>query len=310
MTESEIATDGTAALSLGAVTIAEIASQPELWEHALKTATEGVAGLPGRGERVLVLGCGTSYYLAAAYAWLREQSGAGVTDALIASEVPAITRDYDRIIAISRSGTTTEVIQALEALTGTAPVTAVLGERGTPIEALADTVIDLGFADEKSVVQTRFPTTLLTLFRAHLGASDADITTIIAQARDALSAELSLEVPRQLVVLGTGWAGPLTQEAALKCREAAGIWAEAYVTGEYRHGPIGVAGPGTLVWAITPLTQLETDSIIATGADVRQGHDDPQAELVQLQRYAVKWASDNGRDADTPAHLSRSVVAV
>ena len=61
--------------------------------------------LPSPGERVAVVGCGTSYNMALAYARLREGAGQGVTDAMAASEV--LRRDYDRYLLISRSGTTT-----------------------------------------------------------------------------------------------------------------------------------------------------------------------------------------------------------
>ena len=111
-------------------------------------------------------------------------------------------------------------------------------------------------------------------------------------------------------MLATGWAAALAQEAALKCRESAGMWAEAYASGEYQHGPISVAGPGTLVWALTPLTAEQTKAIEATGATVRQGSLDPLAELVAVQQHAVGWAAAAGRDADVPVHLSRSVVVL
>jgi glucosamine--fructose-6-phosphate aminotransferase (isomerizing) len=291
-------------LKLGQITAREIASQPDCWERA---STQKITGLPDKGERVLVLGCGTSYYVAAAYAWLREQAGHGVTDALIASELPPIVRDYDRVVAISRSGTTTEVVQALQALPAGTPVTAVLGELGTPVGDHAADIIDLSYADERSVVQTRFPTTLLTLLRTHLGLDTAGLPD---QARSALAEPTTTPAPRQLVVLGTGWAAALAQEAALKCRESVGMWAEAYATGEYRHGPISVAGPGTLVWALTRLTPVQVEAIEATGATVRQGTRDPQAELVAIQRHAVTWAATAGRDADVPTHLTRSVVTL
>ena len=59
-----------------------------------------------------MIGCGTSWFMAAAYAALREQLGAGETDTFAASQFPA-ERTYDRVVAISRSGTTTEVIRAI-----------------------------------------------------------------------------------------------------------------------------------------------------------------------------------------------------
>ncbi len=296
--------------ALGVVTSAEIASQPECWERAQQQALRGVGGLPAPGERVLVLGCGTSYYVASAYAWLREQAGQGVTDALIASELAPVVRDYDRVIAISRSGTSTELVDAVARLAAGIPVTAVLGELGTPVGDLAEHVVDLSYADERSVVQTRFPTTLLALLRTDLGDSDDAREALLTAGRAAVATEPTEAMPRQLVVLASGWAAPLAQEAALKCRESAGMWAEAYATGEFRHGPISVAGPGSLVWAMTPLTDVQTEAIEATGARIHHGGDEPLAELVALQRHAVAWAAGAGRDADHPVHLSRSVVQV
>jgi glucosamine--fructose-6-phosphate aminotransferase (isomerizing) len=297
-------------LALGQTTSEEIASQPDCWIRAQRQARSGVAGLPNAGERVLVLGCGTSYYVAEAYAWLREQRGHGPTDAVVASELPPVVRDYDRVVAISRSGTTTEVLQALRRFADGPPVTALVGVTETPIAELATDLVDLSYADERSVVQTRFPTTVLALLRAQLGDDPDAQAALVRDGTDAVRAEVSAGKPRQLVVLGTGWAAALAQEAALKCRESAGMWAEAYPTGEYRHGPISVAGPGTLVWAMTPLSEVEVAAVEQTGADLHQGGAEPQAELVLLQRHAVAWARATGRDPDHPVHLSRSVIAV
>lgn len=308
MTRMNTVTEISTPTNFGRITSEEIASQPARWAQAQTQALNAPAGLPNVGERVLVLGCGTSYYIALAYSWLREGGGHGVTDAVIASEMPSNLRDYDRVIAISRSGTTTEVSHALATLPAGLPVTAILGELGTPIGEQATNIVDLSYADERSVVQTRFPTTLLTLLRTHLGESATEIAELIKSAKAVIDTPASEEAPRQLVVLGSGWATALAQEAALKCRESAGMWAEAYATGEYRHGPISVAGPGTLVWAMTPLTEVQGQAISATGARIHQGHDDPQVELVALQKHAVAWAAAVGRDADVPSHLSRSVV--
>lgn len=298
------------ARTLGQVTSEEIASQPDCWIRAQEQARSALSGSPEPGERVLVLGCGTSYYVAAAYAWLREQRGHGPTDALIASELPPVIREYDRVVAISRSGTTTEVHQALLRLGGNARTTALLGALDTPIASLAADVIDLSYADERSIVQTRFPTTVLALLRARLGDDAHAQAELVGSGRRATEAELTEAAPRHLVVLATGWAAALAQEAALKCRESAGMWAEAYATGEYRHGPISAARPGTLVWAMTPLSDVEIAAVEATGARLHHGGTEPQAELVLLQRHAIAWAASAGRDADVPVHLTRSVVAL
>jgi len=300
--------DAVSPTDLGRITAEEIASQPDCWAQAHAQAITRPTGLPETGERVLVMGCGTSYYVAAAYAWLREEGKQGVTDAVIASEMPSQLRDYDRVVAISRSGTTTDVAQALAMLPAGLPVTAILGELDTPIATAATDIIDLSYADERSVVQTRFPTSLLTLLRTHLGESHATVADLVSRARAVTATPAEEPAPRQLVVLGSGWAAALAQEGALKCRESVGMWAEAYATGEYLHGPISVAGPGTLVWAMTPLTDVQTRAISGTGAHIHHGHDDPQVELVALQTHAVAWAAAAGRNADLPVHLTRSVV--
>lgn len=294
--------------ALGRVTLAEIASQPECWQRAQRQALSAPAGLPEPGERVLALGCGTSYYVAAAYAWLREQAGHGHTDALIASELPERLRGYDRVVAISRSGTSAELVDAVARLAPELPVTALLGDPRTPVGDLASDIVDLSYADEASVVQTRFPTTSLALLRSHLGDGEPARAALLRAGRIAAAAQPSEPMPGQLVVLGSGWAAPLAQEAALKCRESAGMWAEAYATGEFRHGPISVIGPASLLWAMTPLSPVLIESINATGARLHLGADEPLAELVRLQRHAVAWAASAGRDADHPPYLTRSVV--
>jgi glutamine---fructose-6-phosphate transaminase (isomerizing) len=296
--------------TLGGETWDEISTQPESWERAHAQAVGELSGYPADGERVLIMGCGTSYYAAIAWAWIREQAGHGVTDAVIASEFTTLTRDYDRVIAISRSGTSVDVVEALERLDPSVRLTAVLGDLDTPIGARATDIIDLSYADETSVVQTRFPTTLLALVRARHGESAEAQTALIAAGRASVEAGADAQMPRQLVVLGAGYAAALAQEAALKCRESAGMWAEAYATGEYRHGPISVAASGTLVWGVTPIPAIVVEAIEATGASVRQPAGDPLAELVTLQFHAVAWASSVGRDANLPIHLSRSVMTI
>ena len=52
---------------------------------------------------------------------------------------------------------------------GSIPTVVITADARTPVARAGDQVIDLGFADEESVVQTRFATTELALLRAHLG---------------------------------------------------------------------------------------------------------------------------------------------
>ena len=90
----------------------EIASQPECWSKAIELAAAAGPALPRPGERVAAVGCGSSLNVARCYAALREAAGHGRTDAFPASEFPA-TRRYDCVLYISRTGTTTEVLDSL-----------------------------------------------------------------------------------------------------------------------------------------------------------------------------------------------------
>src|SRR5690242_7974702 len=146
-------------------TAAEIASQPDIWLQSLALTDQAQHELIAPGERMLVLGCGTSWFMAQCLAELREGAGLGETDAVCASEfVPR--RRYDRVVAVTRSGTSTEVLEALRRLPAGAHRVAVTAVDGEAVDGLVDTRVLLDFADERSVVQTRFPTTLLAMARA------------------------------------------------------------------------------------------------------------------------------------------------
>ncbi|MFF1515157.1 SIS domain-containing protein [Streptomyces sp. NPDC058305] len=284
----------------------ELSSQPECWIRAAEEAAGHGAALPAAGERVAIVGCGTSFFMAQAVAALREGAGQGETDPFAASEYPQ-GRSYDRVVALTRSGTTTEVLELLGRLRGHTRTTAVTADPHTPVMEAADDIVVLDFADERSVVQTRFATTALTLLRAHLGLhTDA----VVADARTALETPLpeGLVDCAQFTFLGRGWTVGLANEAGLKMREASLAWTEAYPAMEYRHGPISVTTRGTATWMFGEAPDGLAEQVRETGALWVGGGLDPLAELVRAQRLAVAVAAAKGLDPDQPRHLTRSVI--
>jgi fructoselysine-6-P-deglycase FrlB-like protein len=283
----------------------EITSQPACWARAAEVALTVEAELPQPGDRVAVVGCGTSFYMGRAAAALREAHGSGETDAFPASEFPDARR-YDRIVVISRSGTTTEVVHLLERL-DSVPRIVVTADGGSPAVELAETSIVLDFADERSIVQTRFATSALAMFRAHLGE---DLDRVIEDAEGALTEPLDPDPSgfAHVVFLGHGWTVGIAEEAALKLREASQTYSEAYPAMEYRHGPISLADARSLVWIIGSPDPSVADDVRSTGATVRVASLDPMAELVLVHRTAVAIAEAKGLDPDHPPHLSRSVL--
>ncbi|WP_129844083.1 SIS domain-containing protein [Streptomyces sp. RFCAC02] len=306
------------------LTAREIATQPECWRRAALDARAageagfGASALPRPGERVAVTGCGTSWFVAQAYAALRERAGQGVTDAFAASQFP-VARAYDRVVAITRSGTTTEVLDAVGAVRAAwpaVPVLALTADPASPVMRAAQHVAVLDYADEWSVVQTRFATSALAFLRAALEAEGplpegvASVERAAADAATALDDDLPPEAvaAEQWTFLGTGWAYGLAQEAALKLREAAGAWTEAYPLPEYRHGPLAIAAPGRVVWLLGGAPDGFAAEIGRTGVSVVRGRLDPMAELVRAQRLAVEIARRRGLDPDRPRNLRRSVI--
>ena len=284
----------------------ELASQPSVWRQAQALTDELRSKLPKDGARVGILGCGTSLYVAQAVAVYRERRGAGETDAFPGSEVP-ITRAWDELIAISRSGTTTEIIDAVKAVPGGKPVLGIVGEAGSPLGPLLTKELDLPFADEQSVVQTRFATTVLTLL---LGAYGWDVEASAQRAERYLTESLpdwAGEV-KQFVFLGRGVGMALAHEAALKFREILAAWSEGYATMEYRHGPISAINERSLVWILDDEEPSIDEQIRATGARLIRGEGDPLAELVRIHRFAEGLVNLRGINPDQPPHITRSVV--
>ena len=259
--------------------------------------------LPKKGERVAVVGCGSSWFMSMAYASLREAAGHGESDVFAGSEMN-YSRKYDRIVAISRSGTTSEIVEMLGR--ATAPAVVITAVPGSPVTASATESIVMDFADEESVVQTRWATAALGLLRAHLGF---DLASIVKDAEEALVSELGEIVnAEEITFLGRGWTIGLAHESALKTREAAQFWAEAYPALDYRHGPLSISQAGRAVWAFGEIPSDLVRDIKKTGALFESSTLDPMAHLIRAQRVAVAIAKKRGMNPDSPRGLTRSII--
>jgi len=284
----------------------EIASQPECWAKAIEMAASAGPALAAPGERVAVIGCGSSLNVARCYAVLREAAGQGQTDAFPASEVPA-TRRYDHMVYVSRTGTTTEVLDALRCAPPGVRTTAIAADPGSPLVRQTGAAVLLDFADERSVVSSRFITSAIVLLRAHLGA---DLGALPGAAARELARPLppGLAERTEFTFLGCGWAAAVADEAALKLREASRTWAESYPAMEYRHGPISVSDENTAVWALGQVPPGLLADARRTGAMVIASDADPLIGLTGAQRLAAELAERHGIDPDQPRALSRSVI--
>ena len=286
---------------------AEIASQPAIWRQVAEFAPSVAHLLPKKGERVAVVGCGSSWFMSTAYGLMREDLGFGESDIYTASEMN-YTRKYDRIVSISRSGTTSETIEMLEKIKKTSgtPSVIITAVAGSPVTEWATDSIIMDFADEESVLQTRWATAALGLLRTQFGL---DMNALATQAEQALAEDLGdLPNMEEITFLGRGWTIGLAHEAALKNREASQFWTEAYPAMDYRHGPLSISQPGRCVWAFGPIEDALIKDIANTGALFESSTLDPMAHLIKAQRVAIAIAKKRGVDPDYPRNLSRSII--
>jgi len=263
--------------------------------------------LPAKGAKVAVVGCGTSWFMAESYACAREAAGFGLTDAFAASEARILSRDYDAVIAITRSGTTSEVLQLLEELNEKIPTVAIIGDVSSPIVDKVDAVVELPYADERSVVQTRFATTALAYLLSSVGH---DLEEAAVQAEELVNSATPSELvdAEQFTFLGRGYTVGMAHEAALKMREAVQGWTEAYPAMDYRHGPISIAAPHRVTWMFGEEPEGLSADVEQTGAIYINAQRHPLADLTLVHRVTLDRARARGMDPDHPRNLTRSVI--
>jgi len=281
---------------VGVHTIAEIRSQAEIWRASLARSRPA-----RRAGPVTIIGCGSSYYVALAAAHAINATAQPASEALLYPEVtlpPGGT-----LVAVSRSGETSEVLAALDVARrrGLRILGVTCAPEGT-LARVADDVMAFPEAAEASLVMTRsFTTMLLGLLR--WGGAPFDLT---------VPPDPGPREADRLVYLGAGPRFGLAMEGALKVQEMSLTPAVAYHPLEFRHGPIALVGPGTLVVLLrgeagrVQETKL-ADELRKRGAEVLEVEAGLPAATVPLQLLGYHRAIARGIDCDEPATLSRCV---
>ena len=208
-------------------------------------------------REVLFTGCGSSHFLSQLLAMATTHLG-GRGVALPCSELMYSSEYYpignpELLVAISRSGETTEALKALGALD--VPKLGIAAYESSLLEnsdyaLLVDT-------PEESVVMTHSFPAFLFAFQQLLNHSFErplyDAEKLSELSKEVLRNEEYIKGIvqefdfRNVIFLGSGILYPVALEASLKMKEMAIFWSEAYQTFEVRHGFKSVADEGTLV---------------------------------------------------------------
>jgi len=334
----------------GEHTYEEIISQPKAWSQAL----EVMAALRGAitslwvdhpEMQVLFTGCGSTYYLSlAAAALVQEITGRGARG-VPAGELflyPAATYDHTRshiMVAISRSGTTSETLAAVKRFqqTGGGPVVVVTNDGESPLAKLGDLTIAIPAGQEKSVAQTRSFASMVVavagfaalvagrddLLRSMVGLPEIGSKLLETSQPVAKSLGGNLDLDR-FYFLGSGPRYGLACEVNLKMKEMSLTHSEPFHFMEFRHGPMSMVTRTSAVIGLLSTAQRQHEqavldhmktlggnvvSLAESGADLNFASGLPEAVrnvlyLPPLQLMAYYRALAKGLNPDRPTNLS------
>ncbi|WP_317057746.1 glutamine--fructose-6-phosphate transaminase (isomerizing) [Roseovarius rhodophyticola] len=351
----------------------EIAEQPGVIGDALRhylNEDGATLNLPQAGldfkdyDRLTMVACGTAYYacLTAKY-WFEQLAGMPV-EVDIASEFryrePPVS-DRTAALFVSQSGETADTLAALRYCEGKA--TKLLSVVNVPESSIAresDVALPIFAGTEIGVASTKAFTCQLTvlLLLALKAASDrgeieatklkevlsrlraipAVLNTALETNDDFRKAASRLANSGNALFLGRGLMYPLALEGALKLKEISYIHAEAYASGELKHGPIALIDKEMPVVVMAPQDALfgktvsNMQEVMAREGKVILITDPPGAEAagedtwmtlvlpqvdpvltpivyaIPAQLLAYHTAVAKGTDVDQPRNLAKSVT--
>jgi glutamine---fructose-6-phosphate transaminase (isomerizing) len=224
--------------------------------------------------RLQVLGCGTSLNAGHVLAILTRRLGGVPAQLSVASEAGGdIVEPGTLCLAMSQSGETADVLQALGRYAGGDGLLALTNSRYSTLARHADAVVDCSAGPEIGVAATktfvcqvvagsavlisalvatgRIPRSTARALADDLKRLPGSLASAVALARDTVPAVTeSVSDATGFLFIGRGTAVPYAAEGALKLKELTYRWAEHYPAGELKHGPLALIGSGTPVVAL------------------------------------------------------------
>ncbi|MDB9945389.1 glutamine--fructose-6-phosphate transaminase (isomerizing) [Ascidiaceihabitans sp.] len=350
----------------------EIAEQPTVLGNTLShyISPEGEINLPDPGidftkiERLTMVACGTAYYACMTAKYWFEQIARIPVEIDVASEFryrePPITKGTVALF-VSQSGETADTLAALRYCEGKADkILSVVNVPESSIARESDLALPIFAGVEVGVASTKAFTCQLTvlLSLALKAASDrgeitpeqladhvasmrnvpALINAAIDQDAQMQSAARKISEARDVLFLGRGAMYPLANEGALKLKEISYIHAEAYASGELKHGPIALVDKHVPVVVMAPRDPLFDKSVsnmqevmarkgkvvlISDAQGLKEAGEGTWATVemptvpdvvapivyaVPAQLLAYHTAVAKGTDVDQPRNLAKSVT--
>lgn len=229
-------------------------------------------------ERIIIIGCGTSWHAALIGEYLLEEYARVPVEVEYASEFryrkPVVSKK-DVVILISQSGETADTLAALHlakekgaTVLGICNVVGSTLSRETEAGVYTHAGLEIGVASTKAFTAQVTVLTLLALKLARAKNTIAaveyealvkDLAAIPEKGRLILQNNEKIRLIAEkyqsainALYLGRGYLFPVALEGALKLKEISYIHAEGYAAGEMKHGPIALVDDNLPVIVIAP----------------------------------------------------------
>jgi len=320
----------------------EIADQKHFINESLASDVSGAGKLVESCGRVDIIAAGTSYHAGIMLSYLLQNSGK-VAQAYIASDYPFIAKPDKKtlIIAISQSGETADVLQALRFGKECRKI-AITNVVGSTITTLADCVVYLNAGPEVGVAATKtFTAQLAVIYKMFYGKEKLKpvsglIEAMLGHDNEIKAIAQKIAGKENAFFIARGRNVPIAYEGSLKFKEITYIHSEAYPGGELKHGTLSLIVPGVPVVALAPKDETlqkllgnirEAKArgafiLAITDDDEVRGESDlsiplppgidpvlyPFALIVPLQLLAYHTSVLRGINPDRPRNLAKSVT--
>jgi len=305
---------------------------------AQKRKLEELASLIRTSHKVVFVAAGTSYHASLLGVYFLNKAGVEV-QTLIASEFKdyAFIDDRTLVIALSQSGETMDVIEALKvAKAKGAKIASIVNVPYSTIQRMSQLSLDILAGQEVCVAATKsfVNQSLLLLSLAMELGYDADMEGISKELEQVFDSEKKIEqLARKMkgvddmYIIGRGLAYPVSREIALKLKEISYIHAEGMMGGELKHGTLALVEPGIPVIGLVDNQEIVSNikEVEARGGDITvfsdcdtqfsgirlQSTSEPSFALAatvvgQLLTYYI--AKERGLPIDKPRNLAKSVT--
>lgn len=329
----------------------EIFDQPKTAELTAKDfdGIKEAASLIKNSDKIVMTACGTAYHAALFASKIMAIVANKKADVILASEFSSQENFIDRstiVIAVSQSGETADVLQALKAAKARgAKLIGIVNTPQSSISRIVDLCIRTKAGKEIAVASTKAfiaQSAMLSLLSFACAGRIEEGTAEIEKLAKGISQVLSasslgrlkaisfLSQSKDIFTIGRGLNYPIAIEAALKIKEISYIHAEGLAGGELKHGSLALVENGTPCIAFIG---SERQDIISNALEVKargglligigHGKDDafghwievpdiglltPLLSIVPAQILAYNLAVEKSLDPDKPRNLAKAVT--